>query len=227
MSLRKHSKKSWKGVEKFFDRVVATYAARGINLEVTTPFNRNEVGSRFCAEGEAMTDAGRIEITVYDWVHMCFDLPKVAAGKVGDSNPHSGKWNFHTDSHGIDNPDWQNGFISDLEFNLDKINARRWEVTPKHVTISEIATRPIEDWLADEKMGTLYVIDGFDRDATATAVIEESMKGQKESMMAVHLRWLCSKGDMEVYKAKVSWEQYKIDHPQEFAEPDEPRALGM
>ncbi|TLX16352.1 hypothetical protein [Rhizobium sp. MHM7A] len=227
MKERRHSKKSWKGVEKFFDRVLAAYAARGINLEITTPFNKNEVGSRFGAEGEAMTDAGRITISVHDWVHMCFDLPKAAVGKVNPFNEHSGKWNFYTDSHAIDNPDWQDDFLRDLEWNLDKINARRWEVTPKHITVEEIATRPIEDWIVDEKMGTLYIIDGFDRGATARSVIEESNKGQKESMIAMHTSWLSRKSDIEVYQAKLSWEKYKTDHPHEFAERDEPRALGM
>lgn len=227
MKVRKHSKKSWKGVEKFFDRVLALYAARGINLEITTPFNRDEVGSRFCAEGEAMTDAGRIEISVYDWVHMCFDLPKAAIGKVYPFNEHSGKWNFHTDSHGIDNPDWQDGFLDDLEWNLNKINARRWEVTPKHITIEEIATRPIEDWLADEKMGTLYIIDGFDRDATAKAVIEESHIGKEQSMIDMQTRWLARRSDIGVYEAKLSWSKYKADHPHELVASDEPRSLGM
>ena len=227
MAERKHSKKSWKCVEKFFDRVLALYAARGINLEVTTPFNRDEVGSRFCAEGEAMSDAGRIEITVYDWVHMRFALPKEAVGKVYPFNEHSGKWNFHTDSHGIDNPDWQDGFLSDLEWNLDKINARRWEVTPKHITIDEIASRPIAEWIADEKMGTIYIIDGFDRNATANAVIEESSAGKEQSVIDLHTAWLTGKSDIEVYDAKLQWDAYKAKHPLEFAASEEPLALGM
>lgn len=227
MKERRHSKKSWKGVEKFFDRVLAAYAARGINLEITQPFNKNEVGSRFAAEGEAMTDAGRITISVHNWVHMCFDLPKAAVGKVYPFNEHSGKWNFHTDSHAIDNPDWQDDFLRDLEWNLDKLNTRRWEVTPKHITVEEIAAKPIEDWIIDEKMGTLYIIDGFDRAATAKSIVEESNAGQNESIIATHTAWLARKSDMDVYKAKLSWEKHKADHPHEFPERDEPRALGM
>jgi hypothetical protein len=76
-------------------------------------------------------------------------------------------------------------------------------------------------------MGTLYIIEGFDRDATARSVIEESNKGQGEKMIAMHTSWLSRKSDIEVYEAKLSWEQYKADHPQEFFKTDEPRALGM
>lgn len=227
MAERKHSKKSWKGVEKFFERVLALYAARGINLEVTKPFNRDEIGSRFCAVGEAMTDAGRIAISVHDWVHMCFDLPKAAANLGLGNNPHSGKWNFHTDSHGIDNPEWQDDFLNDLEWNLEKIHARRWEVTPKHITSEELASRPIEDWLTDEKMGTLYIIDAFEREATARSIIEESSKGKDEQTIALHTSWLSQKSDINVYASKLSWEQYKADHPEEFAPTEEPKAISM
>lgn len=227
MAERKHSKKSWKGVEKFFEKVLATYAARGINLEITTPFDKLEVGSSFGAEGEAMTDAGRLEIHVHDWIHMRFDLPEAAIGKVSPFNPYSGKWNFHTDSHAIDNPKYQDDFVRDLEWNLAKINARRWEVTPKHITEQDISSKPLDEWLKDEKMGVLYIIDGFDRDETIKWVITDSMSDQNESMIAMQTRWLSKESDIGVYKAKVAWEEHKAANPDKFPEVEDTRSLGM
>lgn len=208
MAQRKFSKKAWKGVGVFFQKAIDMYAARGIALEIDTPFNPLEVDSRFSARGEAMSDAGHVEIVVYDWVHMRLALPEQAT-RIWGINPHSGKWNHHPERQALDNPDYQDDFFNSIAVDLDKINLRPWEVTLKRVTVEELDTQSLDDLMRQEKMGTQFVIADFDKREVAASIMNDDSTGETMANPEMHIDWLASKSDLAVYSALKNWEAEK------------------
>lgn len=206
--MRKVSKRAWMGVKLFVDTVREEFERRGIPLSEYTPFDPKAPGSTFSFQGEAMTDVGHMTIWLYDWLHTCFALPEIASKSV-NCNPYSGKFNFHPEREAFGDEQYTREFVNMIFLALDKVNVRPWEVTHKRITEGELSHRPLEEWIKDQKMGSLYVIDGFDKAATAHKIIEESCTQSSEAVRDFSTRSLATKTDVEVMMALRQWEEVK------------------
>lgn len=167
----KRTKKQWLGIGRFVDEVVAALESREIEVRIDTPFDRKAVDSNFSIHAVAMTDVGRLEIWVHDWIHTRFEMPAAAAKQV-DCNPLSGKWNFHFDStlFGAEKPgageqDYVAECVAHFAWNLDRVEARTWVTTPVVVSEEEVNAHSKTYWERRSAMGDDIGIDGFDSEA--------------------------------------------------------------
>jgi hypothetical protein len=214
--MRAHSKKSWRAVGHYFQKAIDMYAQRGIVLNIEKAFDVNDVGSRFHANGDAMTDAGHMEISVYDWVHMQFALTDEAKKLIYSISTPSGKWNHHPDPHAIDNAEYVTAFLSGIGSELDRIGARKWEVKEQLIRLADVPNKPMEEWLREQKMGVRYYIEDFDKVAVATRINEECSKDTSPNLRALYLEMLLEKSDLQVLASQQNWDAYKIQHLAEF-----------
>ncbi len=167
----KRTKQQWLGIGRFVDEVVTVLEARGIEVTIDRPFDKKAVESSFSISAVAMTEFGRLDISVHDWIHTRFEFPGPAASKVG-SNPHSGKWNFHFDSKLFNAEKPQNGeqdyvaeCVSQFAWALGRVDARMWAATPVVVSVDEIDGHSKAYWERRKAMGDAVEIRGFDSEA--------------------------------------------------------------
>lgn len=167
----KRTKKQWLGIGRFVDEVVAALESREIEVRIDTPFDRKAVDSNFSIHAVAMTEVGRLDMSIHDWIHTRFELPGAAARKVG-CNPHSGKWNFHFDSKLFTAEKPQDGgqdyvaeCVEHFAWSLDRVDARTWVSTPVVVSADEVAGYSKAYWDRRKAMGDDVGISGFDSEA--------------------------------------------------------------
>ncbi len=192
----------------FVDLVREEFERRGITLTEATPFNVKEPDSFFSYRGEAMTDAGYLEIGLYDWLHTRFALPDVASQAV-NCNPYSGKFNFNLEREGFGNEQYTREFVNMIFVYLDRVNVRPWEITYKRITTEELAARPLDDWIKDQKMGCVYMIDGFDKHQVAKQIADESCSHSSIEIRTFTENTLQSRSDVEVMKILREREEEK------------------
>lgn len=193
----------------FVDLVREEFEKRGVTLNEQVPFNPKEVDSNFSYHGEAMTDAGHVKISLYDWLHTCFALPDVA-GKQVVCNPYSGKFNFYPEREAFGNEQYTREFVAMIFTHLDRVNIRPWEVTYKNISAEELANRPLADWIKDQKMGNIFLVDGFNKAEFVEQLLDDSCRNDDEESRAFTRKILMNRTDIEVLKVKRDSEESKM-----------------
>lgn len=160
--MRAMSKRAWKGVGLFVKLVRDEFDRRDLTLTESTPFDPQRPDSHFCYMGTFMTEAGRVDLSLYDFLHMNFALPLKARDYVACSLS-SGKYNIHHEREAFGNQDYTVKLLQSIVSDLDRLNIRPWTIEKKLLTQEELAEKPLYKWLDLEMMGFQFQLEGLDR----------------------------------------------------------------
>jgi hypothetical protein len=93
---------------------------------------------------------------------------------------------------------------------LDRVNIRPWEVTYKNISAEELANRPLADWIRDQKMGNIFLVDGFNKAEFVEQLLDDSCRNDDEESRAFTRKILMNRTDIEVLKVKRDSEESKM-----------------
>lgn len=179
------------------------------------PVDAREAGDLFgpCTEYVAMTDVGRLDITVYDdWVATRFALPDQARAVV-ECNPYSGKWNhscyLSRNTHGSTaEARWKGDAITavlqGLHQGLEAVQARPWAVTPVSMTRADAEAAGLDMLRVRAAMGDEITIEDLDRGAIE-AEYRASLSDTETS--DAFTRFLMNQTDVELLFSYLPWRE--------------------
>lgn len=178
--MKKMTKARWAGIGRFVAEACRALEARGIAVAVKEPFDPKKVDGMFSIGAVAMTKFGRLDVSIHDWIHTRFELPKLASSGGIDCNPHSGKWNFHFRDELFEakapadgKQDYVKECVDMFAFYLDKVEAREWTPAPVVLTRVEVGERSEKHWETRKAFGDDLSIEGFAREEAKDWLAEQ------------------------------------------------------
>lgn len=162
---------------------------------------------------EALTDYGRIKITVYDdWVHTRFERPKLGIG-----NQHSGKWNHHCFAIAQDQQCTAgvvDAHLEALKEEFRRVGMRPFErrlvpITPEEIDICrEDSIEAMRDLQA---FGYIFTIEDFDQVEAAAEYASEVTDidgGRPEWLVESSRNSILNRSELDAYLAIKGWREH-------------------
>lgn len=207
--MSKITKKNWAGRGKFHTGVLSVLDESGVEFTVNTAFDPKTVGARCSVEAVAMTNLGRLRITVFDnWVAMQFALSDLARSEVGAGL--SGKWNYHPSEEIFDDSMAIAEAVDHFRWMIGKVSASGWHPEVTELTSTDIDGKSASYWERREAMGEKIVITDFDIEKAGREMSEESRDANgnwDENMGGYVYRMVVNSPDVVAYHQMKAWRE--------------------